>query len=55
MKYQIRLSIEVDDEAPWLEIGETENLETIEELMRDFIYDVDDVTLGDIHVKTENK
>lgn len=54
MKYKIRVEIEVDPDAPWLEIGETDNSETIEELFTDFLYDIDDIKTIEVIVNAED-
>lgn len=51
MKYEIRITIEVDPEARWLEIGDTDNCDTLEELFTDLIYDLDDIKLKDIDIE----
>lgn len=52
MRYEVRLVLEVDEEAPWLEIGDTTNCDTLEDLLRDLIYDLDDITIRSIEVDT---
>lgn len=47
--YRVRIEIEVDPDAPWLEcVGD--NRETILELFKDLVYDVDDMEIKEIEV-----
>lgn len=51
MKYLVEITMEVDDEAPWLEVGETNNCEIIQETLKDLLYDLNDIILEDISVE----
>lgn len=51
MRYEVTITLEVDDEAPWLEIGDTTNCDTLESLLRDLIYDLDDVKIISMDVE----
>ena len=50
MEFEIVLNIKVDDEANFLEVGETNNNETISEKILSALHDLDDITIKDIDI-----
>lgn len=54
MKYTITTTIEVDRDAPFLEVGDTDNCQTILDLIKDMIYDQDYIKLDLIEVERED-
>ena len=51
MRFEIRLTIDVDPEANFLEVDDEEVLRVIKELFVDLVYDVDDMKLRSCEVK----
>ena len=50
MKYEVIINIEVDDESNRLEVGDTNNIDTITSAIESALYDIDDLEIEDIDV-----
>ena len=50
LRFEIFLTVEVDESANFLEVVEDSELEVIKEKISDCIYDLDDVNLTEIDV-----
>lgn len=50
-KYGVNMIIHVEPDAPFLEIDNGDNEDVIVELIRDIIYDLDDVQVVEIEVE----
>ncbi len=50
MKFEITMTIEIEDDSNKLEVGETNNLDTISNLIESVLYDIDDLEIEDIDV-----
>ena len=54
MKFEINIVLEVDPEANFLETF-GDNTEVISELVQNYLYDIDDVTILDCEVKHDQR
>ena len=50
MKFEITMTIEIEDDSNKLEVGDTNNLDTISNLIESVLYDIDDLEIEDIDV-----
>ena len=50
MKYEVVININVDDDSNMLEVGDTNNIDTITSAIESALYDVDDLEIEDIDV-----
>ena len=50
LRFEIELTIEVDEDANFLEVSEDSKLEVVREKISDCLYDLDDVQLLDVYV-----
>lgn len=53
MKFRIELIVEVDPEAPFLELGDYDNCLTIYEIVEDFVYDQDYMKIDHLEVELD--
>ena len=45
MKYEVVINIEIDNDSNMLEVGDTNNIDTITSAIESALYDIDDVTI----------
>ena len=50
-EYEVRMVIKVEPDAPFLELENGDNTEVILDLLKDTIYDLDDVGIREIEVE----
>lgn len=50
-EYTIAMVIHVEPDAPFLELENGENVDVVLDLMKDVMYDLDDVSLKEIQVE----
>ena len=50
MQYEVIINIEVDDDSNMLEVGDTDNVDTISGAIRTALYDIDDINIQEIEV-----
>ena len=50
LRFEIELTIEVEEDANFLEVSEDSKLEVVSEKISDCLYDLDDVQLLDVYV-----
>lgn len=50
MEYEVVLKLKVDEEANFLEVGETYNLDVLESQIYSALHDLDDVTILEIDI-----
>lgn len=54
MKFLVELEITVDPEAPFLELGDYDNVQTIYDLVQDFVYDQDYIKIDHLEVELDD-
>ena len=50
-EYTINMVIHVEPDAPFLELENNENVDVIRDMLKDLIYDLDDMTIKEIEVE----
>lgn len=55
MRYEVLLNIKVDKDANFLEVDDMENCHVIQEMIKDIIYDIDDVKVLNCEVEMNDK
>ena len=50
MEYEVVININIDDDSNMLEVGDTDNVETITRVIESALYDIDDLEIEDIDV-----
>ena len=50
MKYEVIINIDIDDDSNMLEVGDTNNIDTITSAIESALYDIDDLEIEDIDV-----
>ena len=50
MKYEVVINIEIDNDSNMLEVGDTNNIDTITSAIESALYDIDDLEIEDIDV-----
>jgi len=55
MRYEVLLNIKVDKDANFLEVDDMENCRVIQEMIKDIIYDIDDVKVLNCVVEMNDK
>lgn len=50
-KYAVTMVIDIDPDAPFLELENGENEDVVLELFKDTVYDLDDIKLKEIEVE----
>lgn len=51
MIYEVNLQIDVDEEAAFLEVDRDTNVDVIMDMLRDYLYDLDDIKVLSIYVE----
>lgn len=54
MKFRVRLIVEVDEEANFLEAGDPRDCEVIKQFINDILYDIDDLDLEQCEVYNDD-
>lgn len=52
MRYEVILHLDINDDADFLEADRTSNPEVIMQVLKDYIYDLDDIRLAYIEVES---
>tara|TARA_R100001126_G_C4773563_1_gene123609 strand:+ start:162 stop:329 length:168 start_codon:yes stop_codon:yes gene_type:complete len=50
MEYEVVININIDDDSNMLEVGDTNNIDTITSAIESALYDIDDLEIKDIDV-----
>ena len=50
MEYEVVININIDDDSNMLEVGDTDNVDTITSAIESALYDIDDLEIEDIDV-----
>ena len=50
MEYEVVINIEIDNDSNMLEVGDTNNIDTITSAIESALYDIDDLEIKDIDV-----